>query len=277
MSQSNHLERWHNQQFLRESQYKDSSNLGARIQLHKLFSTNTHDLHRWLFELMLATFGSQARILEVGCGRGDLWAANVDRIPAGWQITLTDFSQGMLDDARKQIGAAAENFDMRVADIQELPFENATFDGVIANFMLYHVPDRTKGIGELRRVLKPQGSLHAATLGKQHMWEYQELLRQFAPQVSMGAQHVDQTFGLENGAEQLSASFGDVQFIQYDCDLAVTDAAPMMDYVSSMVMGKEVLDEQREAMRVHLNQAIADKGYFFIRKASGTFVARGNA
>ena len=65
--------------YLRSTQYKDSSNLGARIQLHERFTTTNVDLHRWMVDLMQASFPSDARILEIGCGRGNLWWKNADR------------------------------------------------------------------------------------------------------------------------------------------------------------------------------------------------------
>ena len=74
--------------------------------------------------------------------------------------------------------APTNQFTFHVADAQSLPFADATFDGAIANHMLYHVPDRAKALGELRRILKPNGILFAATNGERHLTEIGELLRQ---------------------------------------------------------------------------------------------------
>jgi ubiquinone/menaquinone biosynthesis C-methylase UbiE len=73
-------------------------------------------------------------VLEVGCGDGNIWRENLDRIPPGWRLTLTDFSPGMVDAARAVLGDRAE---YAVADVQELPFSDASFDAVIANHMLF--------------------------------------------------------------------------------------------------------------------------------------------
>ena len=77
-------------------QYHDDSNLNARSALHERFSTNPYGWHRWVFD-HLTTLPVQMCILELGCGPGYLWDANRDRIPAGWDLTLTDFSAGMVD------------------------------------------------------------------------------------------------------------------------------------------------------------------------------------
>jgi hypothetical protein len=58
------------QQYLLTSQYKDSSNLQARIQIHKRFSINKYSFHRWVFDHF--SIPRPARILEAGCGPGHL-------------------------------------------------------------------------------------------------------------------------------------------------------------------------------------------------------------
>jgi hypothetical protein len=77
--------------FLLERQYRTAQNLNARIELHERFSTNPEPFPRWVFDRL--RLPSEADILEVGCGNGNLWAANRGRIPAGWRLTLTDISR----------------------------------------------------------------------------------------------------------------------------------------------------------------------------------------
>ena len=48
---------------------------------------------------------------------------------------------------------------IEVADVQDLPFPDASFDAVIANHMLFHVEDRPRALGEIVRVLRPDGRL----------------------------------------------------------------------------------------------------------------------
>ena len=107
-----------------------------------------------------------ARILELGCGPASTWASQMNRIPAGWQILLI-FRRGWLEKRATQWMGKA----LRVAnhDAQAIPFPTGYFDGVIANHMLYHVPDLGKAMAEIRRVLKPGGVLFAATNGLRHM------------------------------------------------------------------------------------------------------------
>src|SRR4051812_9840048 len=86
------------QKYLREDQYKNSGNLAARGNLHIRFSTNKQGWLLWLFDRY--EIPSPARILEIGAGPAWFWQANAEHIPSGWDITLSDFSPGMLDEAR---------------------------------------------------------------------------------------------------------------------------------------------------------------------------------
>ncbi len=108
-----------------------------------------------LFIVSAVTQLRPARVLEVGCGWGEL-AAWIGR-ETGARVTAVDLSPRMVALA-VEAGVAAE-----VADVQELPFEDGSFDVAVAAWMLYHVPDRDRAVSELARVLRPGGRLVAAT------------------------------------------------------------------------------------------------------------------
>jgi ubiquinone/menaquinone biosynthesis C-methylase UbiE len=155
------------QTYLLNDQYKDATNLDARVRLHRLFSTNKYGWHRWCFDHYLLP--AQARVLEIGCGPAHLWTTNLDRVPPGWHITLSDFSSGMLEQAQQNLGSHAAAFQFQIIDAQQIPFKSDVFDAVIANHMLYHVPDRLKALSEMRRVLKPGSIVYLATNGWSHL------------------------------------------------------------------------------------------------------------
>ncbi len=157
-------------QYLKSDQYRDSSNLDARVVIHQRFSTNSYGWFKWVFD-KLTKFPENAKILELGCGPAYLWKENINRIPSGWDITLSDLSSGMVDAAWRNLVVTGRAFHFKEIDAQSIPFENETFDAVIANHMLYHVPDRPKAITEIKRILKPSGRLVATTVGENHMKE----------------------------------------------------------------------------------------------------------
>jgi SAM-dependent methyltransferase len=203
-------------------QYATDVNLRARIVLHQRFSTATEDWHRWLFDRVAVPAGS--RVLEVGCGSAELWKRNLDRLDPSWQLTLSDQSPGMIESARRVLGDRA---DYAVADIEELPFGDETFDVVMAHHMLYHVSDRARAFAEVRRVLAPGGRFHAATNGTGHL---EELASLYAP--GRFALHAE-AFGLETGPKQLESFFADLRVERFDGELRVTEIEPVLAYIRS--------------------------------------------
>ena len=200
--------------YLYSQQYANAANLNARVRIHQLFSTNPYGWQRWVFDQL--ALPESARVLEVGCGPANLFGDNFARIPGGWDITLTDFSPGMLADAALNLGERRPRFKIAAADLQSLPFASDSFDAVIANHMLYHLPDRARGLAEARRVLAPGGRFYATTIGPGHMGEALAggLARRYGIHVrenpSFGRRIVE-SFSLANGGEQLAPFFSQYQ------------------------------------------------------------------
>jgi SAM-dependent methyltransferase len=255
-----------------QSQYKDSANLSARAGLHLRFSTNPYGWHRWVFDQF--DLPPTAAILELGCGPAWLWQQNRDRIPAGWQITLTDLSEGMLDEARQKLSEVSRAITFKKVDAQAIPFSDASFDGVIANHMLYHVPDRPRAIAEMRRVLKPGGRFYATTVGERHMQELDQLVTRFAPDTRLWSERGGPNeFSLENGAAQLTGVFSEVTLRRYADALVVTDADALITYALSGTAKATLTGERQEAFARFVAQEIAAQGAIRITKDSGLFIA----
>jgi ubiquinone/menaquinone biosynthesis C-methylase UbiE len=262
-------------------QYPNAANLEARIALHERFSSNPYGLPRWIFDQFDVPDG--ASILEVGCGPGRLWTSNQDRLPRRWSITLTDASPGMISEARRNLGGSGQSFDFRVADVQRLPFASGRFDAVIANHMLYHVPDRPGALSEITRVLKHGGKLYAATNGEHTQSEMGWMQRILDPsRPSEGYFREPLGFSLENGRGQLSPWFSDVTLRRYEDALAITEVKPLVTYLLSGSAAHAALRESSaEEFRPRvsdligrLEQELAARGTIRIHKDTGLFVAR---
>jgi ubiquinone/menaquinone biosynthesis C-methylase UbiE len=145
------MNKFTDQDYLTSMQYKDASNLNARINLHRKFSVNKQGLMVWIFD-HIKILPLSSNILEVGCGPGDLWFENIGDIPRDWNLTLSDLSPGMLEKAKENLRDVDQKIKYRVIDAQVIPVESNNFDAAIANFMLYHVPDRQRGMSEIHRV-----------------------------------------------------------------------------------------------------------------------------
>lgn len=258
------------QQYLRTQQYNTASKLNDRVALHARFSTNTYGWQRWMFEQL--ALPPTAQVLEVGCGPGWLWFENRQRIPPGWQITLADFSAGMLAEARHNL-AGLTQIAFEQADAQQLPFADAAFDAVIANHMLYHVPDRPRALAELRRVLRPGGRFYAATNGSAHLRELRELVQRVDPRLAAWGSAEPRDFTLENGAAQLAPWFGPAELRRYPDGLRVAEAEPLVSFVLSMHVAEHASPQLRAQLLRYVEQAIQAGGPIHISKDAGLFLA----
>jgi ubiquinone/menaquinone biosynthesis C-methylase UbiE len=253
-------------------QYKTSDNLSARAALHARFSTNKQRWHRWVFDHLLAALPPKAAILELGCGPGWLWIENVERVPPGWDVLLSDFSGGMLATARHALRSSDHPFLFKRIDAQAIPFVASTFDAVIANHMLYHVPRLDRALAEIRRVLKPGGRLVAATIGARHMKEIPELVFQIDPNIPYGeGLAAPDEFLLENGAEKLQPSFSQVELHLYEDALVVTEVDPLVDYALSNCAPSALTETHVAALRALVKAEMSATGAILVTKAVGLF------
>jgi ubiquinone/menaquinone biosynthesis C-methylase UbiE len=258
------------QQYLLHDQYKSASNLNARIQLHQRFGRSTVDWFRWVFDQY--RIAPDSKILELGCGPALLWQKNLDRVADDWDIVLSDFSPGMLQEAQKNLDHSGKNFNFQVIDAQSLPFADSHFDIVIANHMLYHVPDRARALAEVRRVLKPGGYFYATTNGEGNHQDITRLKLQVG--ITTPNSVASAPFSLENGVEQLGYQFAHIEMQRIENELVVTEAEPLMLFIlSTMAKGEDA--EKLQKLRSLIEQEIDQKGAIRIKRDSGMFVAYG--
>jgi len=92
------------------------------------------------------------RVLDACCGTGDLALADAR---AGGRVTGVDFSQRMLERARRK----SSGIDWVEGDALALPFAEGDFDAATVGFGIRNLPDLEAGLAELRRVLRPGGRL----------------------------------------------------------------------------------------------------------------------
>ena len=168
---------------------------------------------------------SPRRILEVGCGWGELaeWLTG----ETGAEVVATDLSPRMVELAR------GRGLDARVADVQQLPFDDDSFDVAVAAWMLYHVPDLERGIAELARVLRAGGRLVAVTNSRFHLIELRELV---------GSGPSTLRFARENGEELLRPCFATVRREDVDGTLEFADRAEVEEYVRASIAMSPFVD-----------------------------------
>lgn len=186
------------------------------------------------------------RLLEVGCGPGELAARARDEL--GADVVAVDSSGRMVELARER------GIDARVGDVQDLPFRDDEFDCAVAAWMLYHVPDVPRALGELSRVLEPGGCLVAATNYLDHLQEARDLIG--APSRAPTA------FSGENGEQLLRERFVRVERREASGRIEFPDRASVVQYVEAT---RALWEIEAEVPEVELP--------FVVRRRTVVFVA----
>ncbi|MBQ8161538.1 MAG: class I SAM-dependent methyltransferase [Clostridia bacterium] len=248
------------------AQYATAEKLNQRISIHAKYSRNRQGFSAWI-GTHYPVF-PEMEVLELGCGTGAAWRGLSEIVEQASRIVLTDFSEGMLEKARDTLDGIMK-IEFAVADIQDIPYADISFDLVIANMMLYHVPDIRKALREVRRVLRPGGTFVCATYGENGIMEYLAgLFRDHG--VREEANH---TFTLQNGRTQLERVFESVHRFDYDDALEVTDVSDLADYIYSLTGMSSLRALPRETVLEVLKRAQVD-GVLHVPKEYGLFLAK---
>jgi SAM-dependent methyltransferase len=257
--------------YLRGKQYKDATNLNARIALHARFARADEPWYPWLAARLDWPDGGE--VLEVGCGPGLLWTSIAPLLPR-LRLNLTDLSEGMLDEARSVVDPI-DSLDLaatQACDAQDLPFPDSSFDVVVANHMLYHVPEPTRAVAEFARVLRPDGVLMAATNGPDHLDVIAEISRQVFGWSSLD--FVDRRFGRSNGGALLGTAFEVVMWHHHPGRLVCDDPDAIIAYIQSSSAGQEAEAPQLAALTQAVHDRFQTAGVVTMTTDAGCFIAK---
>jgi SAM-dependent methyltransferase len=194
-------------------QYATESNLEARRAIYA--NTTGPDPREVAFQAVVEA--APRRVLEVGGGPGELTARIANDV--GCETIMVDVSPRMVELAR------GRGVDALVGDVQDLPFADASFDCAVAAWMLFHVGDLDRGLGELARVLRPGGRLVAVTNSERHLRRLRELAGSAAWALA---------FSRENGDAALGRHFAAVERRDADGWVTIDDEAVVRAYAASL-------------------------------------------
>ena len=256
--------------YLRDIQYATTANLDARVALHEQFSSAEREWFVWLVDQV--PWSGVADVLEVGCGTGLLWTRVPRSIGEGLSVTLTDLSETMVRTAVTRATTSVAVVDGFIVDASDLPFDDASFNLVIANHMLYHVLDPRHVLGEIARVLRPGGTVVAATNGPRHLRELYEI-----NEVVFGGsarRQMVETFGSVSGNELLLEHFENVHWRAHDDRLLCNDPVAVIEYLTSAPPGMDAAPEKLADLRAEVVRRMTSSGgVLTVSKESGVFIA----
>jgi ubiquinone/menaquinone biosynthesis C-methylase UbiE/DNA-binding transcriptional MerR regulator len=254
-------------------QYKDSRNLKVRISLHDRFSVNKYGWFNWIYDKI--NLLPNEKVLEIGCGDGQLWKKCSDRIPEKAEVFLSDISEGMINDAKENLKTLDANIKFHTDDCINLPYGEESFDKIVANHMIFYVKDRRKAFSEIRRVLKKGGAFYCSTYGLKHMKEIESLTKSFNSKISLSEVNLEEIFGLENGEEQLNGYFSNIEKHIYEDYLIIDEYKPLLDYILSCHGNQhEVLKGNYDKFEKYVESKVEKAGSLKVSKHAGLFICK---
>ncbi|MBN2469308.1 MAG: class I SAM-dependent methyltransferase [Anaerolineae bacterium] len=266
---------------LTQHAYADDEKLNVRYRTHKLYTIPQIDFLGWVLDRI--HWRGDECVLDVGAGPGAYFQAVKARVPRG-QHFAGDLSFGMIRRQRQRQEAAGSH--LANLDVQRLPYPDHMFDVVLANHMLYHVPDLEAALGELRRVLKPEGVLLAATNSAHNMPEFNTLYRRALLLLTNFEYQAEplrteaHRFALENGSMLMGRHFYAVARHDLPSALVFTEADPVIAYLeSTRDLGEHSLPDGVtwevfiDVIRQQITRLIDHTGRLVVNKLSGALVA----
>jgi ubiquinone/menaquinone biosynthesis C-methylase UbiE len=262
------------QKKLRQSDYNNAFKIDLRNEIQDSFGTNPTPWFQCVFNHI--GMDKHAAVLDLGCGSGQFWQQNKERISPYLQLTMADLSHGMVQDARQRLERTYAGPEFAVSDGQALTFLNDSFEIVLAIGVLDHVPNVNQTLGEIWRVLRPSGLLVASAGGHNHLAELRALLRPFLPRETadlLGG--AEERFGLENGERLLSAQFEEVTRLNYSDRLVFDQPQPILDYIFSEteILQSMRIDQLGELIH-QLRHILNKQGVLKMTVRKGLFLAR---
>lgn len=264
-----------------KSQYENASNISARIRLHREFSSNQQGWFPWIYETGILpkiqandSKTEKLEILELGCGEGSLWMENKHLLPEDVRITVSDISEGMIRDIRRNLGND-ERFSYETFDCHKIPAQANSYDIVIANHLLFYCEDIAQVCQEVKRVLKTDGIFLCSTYGSKHMQEITHLVQNFDSRIILAAENLFDRFGLDNGEEMLSEFFEHIHIIRYEDGIIIDKADPLIEYILSCHGNQnQYLLDRYQDFRQYIKKQV--KNSYHITKEAGYFLCKIN-
>jgi len=262
---------------LKETAYKSPLNLEKRIAIYE-FTKPHYEINKTVLENLNLRENDQ--VLDVGCGKGNFIRFASSLYPQAGFVGV-DVSLGMFKEISEKL-SSQKNISFKVADAQNLPFPNHSFDKVVAMHLLKHVPKIELALSEMARVQRPDG----LTVITANSHSSRPTLNFLEEEVSKalglrGFDNLNRRFNNENGLPVIKKYYKEVRIIPYESRLVLNDPQPYVDYFDSIRDFFKSLPTDKQwaeslaFVRKYIQNEIEKKGSFEESSIFGVFVASG--
>lgn len=265
-----------------DRQYGTDEALRIRVETHRMYGVSSGEhLFDTITRAMLEVGARPAAILDVGAGTGNWYRAIRRQVGPDPQYTGVDQSAGMVQALTGTVMGDPRAC-VLAGDAEKLPCASESFDWVGLHFMLYHVPRIHLALQEAWRVLKPGGTLTAATNGPRPYRELADLGDEVAAELGLsgaGALSIER-FNLANGAQFFPAP----PLVRvFPTGFRFPEAAPAVRYMASGPLWAHLGEAAQDAaireravtvLRDRVEAAIRRDGGFNVHSESGFFLLR---
>lgn len=248
---------------LKDDQYATPLNYQTRTAI---FESGDNPQNYWEWLVDIYDFKVAKNILELGCGDGRLWEYAAPLLSQAHQVTVTDFSQGMLDAAQAVVVNVNSKaaFSYQIEDAESLSLPDGSNDLVMAHLLLHHFDDPTQSLSEIKRVLTPAGfagiTAFPAHLFKSILDVVNCLLPEGDFYTTSAIRVPDDEFEVT-----LNQHFDVVQKHHYDSVIRIVDPEIILAFVkslSSLTYDRSLPDNFFERLREHVQHEVDQKGFF---------------
>ncbi len=262
---------------LTSQMYATEGPLAVRIQTHELYTQPPADFVGWVLDHV--PWRGEETVLDIGCGAGAYLQPVCDRLTGTGRLLCGDLSLGMLRDVASH--PLLSQVALLNADAAHLPLPDQSCDVVLANHMLYHVPETEQAVSEAHRVLRPGGYLLAAANSCHSMQALADEVKRACRRLGWPAElrgRPERRFSLENGRSCNKPVFDEVELHRLESALVFPTAEPAVAYVGSMLHAYTSALPDPSALLDQLGRQIssivAEHGEFRVPKTTALFVAR---
>ncbi|NTU75407.1 MAG: class I SAM-dependent methyltransferase [Anaerolineaceae bacterium] len=252
-----------------KEQYASSKNLESRMSIYQ-YSIDSKTFPKWLTEQIIPA--KDVKILELGCGTGDLWKDLKDSFH-DCEIHLSDLSEGMLERSKENLGENAFNYE--IIDFHNIPYPDKTFDIIISNHNLYHALDLNIALGEISRVIKDNGVFYSTTNSSEHLASLRDLIN-ITDDTLWPNGILTSIFGAETGIKILSHYFQKTERRFYQNELRITHLDPIINYFMSVRNEHvhQIIRQSADTIQEKFETEIREQGYYKVKTKACLFICR---